>query len=289
MRALVIGASGLVGGALLRAAGADAVGTYHTRRRPGLRALDAADRDAVARLVEEVRADAILFPAGTPDVEWCEEHPAEARTQNLVPLRAALAATRDLPFVAFSSDYVFDGTAGPYGESDPPAPISVYGRIKRELEAVLLAANGTVVRPTGVFGREAEPPKNFVLRLIASLRRGETVSVPNDQVANPTYAEELARAVVRIAGAHERGIWHVAGPEQLARSDFARRIAKAFDLREDLIRAAPTAELGQKARRPLQGGLRCERYARRFGSAPCGPLDAALADLRRSLSAVAAR
>lgn len=290
MRALVIGASGLVGGALLRQLGPDAVGTFHTRARPGLRPLDASDQQAVAALVAEVTPEVIYFPAANPNVDWCERDPVAAEAANLSPLRATLAAAPGIRIVAYSSDYVFDGRAGPYRETDAVSPLSVYGRLKVELESLVLAAGGTVIRPTWVFGAEPEPAKNFVLRLIASLRRGEPARLPADQVATPTDADDLARASIRIAaisGEGGRGLWHVAGPDRLARDAFGRIVAEVFELDPGQITGVPTAELGQAAARPLDGGLRCERYRAHFGSAPARPVREALAALRAQLAVTA--
>lgn len=279
-RALVIGASGLVGGALLRRLGPSGTGTYRSRPQPGLRPLDASDRDAVARVIAELAPDAIFFPAANANVDWCEREPAEAERENLDPLRATLAAAGDVPVIAYSSDYVFNGAAGPYTETAAVAPLSVYGRIKVELERLVLAAGGTVIRTTGVFGWEAPPARNFVLRTAATLARGERARVANDQIANPTYADDLAAASIEVARDGGTGIWHIGGAELLARDAFARLVAEAFDADAALIDGVPTAALGQAARRPLRGGLRCVRYRERFGAAPVRPVRGALAALR---------
>lgn len=230
MTALVIGASGLVGAALLRRLGADAVGTYRTRPRPGLRALDASDRQGLEALVTEVRPEIVYFPAAEPNVELCEEHPERSYQGNVIPALGALEATvrGGARFVFFSTDYVFDGRAGPYAEDDAVAPLQVYGRHKREIEERVLEAGQMVVRTTTVFGQEPPPAKNFVLRLVARLGAGERVTVPQDQVATPTWADDLAECVAALGA--ERGVWHVAGPDVLARDAFARVVAEVFGL-----------------------------------------------------------
>ncbi len=265
MRALVIGASGLVGGALVRAFGADAMGTYRSRPVPGLRPLDARDRAALRRLIVEIGPALVLFPAAEADVDWCEAHPEEARAANVEPARSALDLTREAGarLVFFSSDYVFDGRSGPYDEAATTSPISVYGRHKREVEERVLDAGGTVVRTTSVFGAEPPPGKNFVLRLVARLRAGERVRVPADQVSTPTWSDDLAQGVLAVAAFG--GIWHVAGPELLARDAFARVVADVFGLDASLIDAVATAALGQPASRPLRGGLRTDKLRLRIG------------------------
>lgn len=98
----------------MRALGEDATGTYLTRARRGLVPLDARDAGAVRRVIDETRPDIVLVPAAEPNVDWCEAHPDEARSRNLGPVRAVLASAGDRRILSFSSDYVFDGAAGPY-------------------------------------------------------------------------------------------------------------------------------------------------------------------------------
>ena len=285
--AVVIGASGLVGGSLLRQLGTDAIGTYHQRARQGLMRLDARDRHEVAALLDRIKPEVIFFPAANPNVDWCEREPEEAAASNLEPLRIVIAAAPRTPIVAYSTDYVFDGHNGPYRENDHVSPLSVYGRLKVELEALVVAAGGLVIRTTGVFGWEPSPPRNFVLRLLGSLRQGTSIRLPSDQIANPTYVEDLAAVSIELAREGAQGIWHVAGPDQLSRDAFGRVVADAFGLSAALIEGLPTADLEQLAARPLRGGLVCERYRLRFGRDPVRPVRGALAELRAQLDLVA--
>jgi dTDP-4-dehydrorhamnose reductase len=264
--ALVIGASGLVGGAVLRAL-PGAVGTFRTRPLAGLRHLDAFDRPGLVALFNEVQPEVVYFPAAEPNVDWCEAEPEAAYRANVAPAVQALEATKSINarFVFFSSDYVFDGSAGPYDETAAAAPLSIYGRHKLEVERRVLDAGATVVRTTTVFGREQPPGKNFVLRVAARLRAGEPVTVPSDQYSTPTWAEDLARGAV--AAAQHAGIWHVAGPDLLARDRFAVLVAEVFGLDASLIRPVLTSELRQVARRPMRGGLRTEKLRQRTGIA----------------------
>lgn len=279
----MVGASGLVGSALMRRLGGSAVGTYRTRPRDGLRALDAGDPAAIAALLEEVRPTVLFFPAAEANVDWCEEHPDGSWERNVVPAICALAAAArsGTRFVFFSSDYVFDGESGPYGEDDPPAPIQVYGRHKLEIEAQVLGAGGTVVRTTTVYGEET-PSKNFVLRLIGRLRAGERVTVPSDQLSTPTWVDDLSAAAIAVAD--RGGVWHVAGPALLARDELARIAARVFGLDGSLIDAVPTSALRQVAARPLRGGLRTTKLASALGRDLLAP-DEALTLLRQRIGA----
>src|SRR5258708_38411435 len=121
MRALVIGASGQVGGGLLetlRARGHEALGTHAQHPADGLAPLDVTDHAAVERAVSAARPEWVLCPAGLTYVDYCEEYPAEAYAINR---DGALAAARSAArvgagFVFFSTEYVFDGERGPYAE-----------------------------------------------------------------------------------------------------------------------------------------------------------------------------
>lgn len=261
----MIGGSGLVGSALLRAIGPQATGTYRSRPVDGLRHLDAHDVASLRDLVDAVEPAVVFFPAAEPNVDWCELHPDEAREANVVPALAALDAARGhgASFVFFSTDYVFDGQDGPYEESADVHPLGVYGAHKREVEERVLEAGCTVVRTTTVFGTELPPGKNFVLRLVARLRAGEVATIPSDQLATPTWSDDLARASVAVA--HDPGVWHAAGPDLMSRIQFARLIARTFDCDELLIRPVSTDELRQPARRPLRAGLRTEKIAKAKG------------------------
>ena len=283
MRALIVGASGLVGGALLRVLGPTAVGTFRTRPGHGLIRLDASDESAFAEVLRRYRPEVIYLPAAEPNVDWCELHPEEARELNLGPIRSALRVAAGARLVGYSSDYVFDGSAGPYTEESDPRPLSVYGRVKRELEELLLGAGHTVIRTASVFGLEQVPPKNFVLRLASALRRGETVPVPRDQWSTPTFADDLGSASIRIATGLA-GIWHLAGVDLMPRHEFAYQIAEVFGLAKDLVRPVPTTDLAQVARRPSRAGLKCDRFVQAFG-APARPTIEALRIFRAQVEA----
>jgi dTDP-4-dehydrorhamnose reductase len=262
-RQLVIGASGQVGEYLLRSLGDGAVGTYFENPSPGLRRLDARDPDAVRALVREVGAEVVHLPASEPNVDLCEREPEATAAINVGVVEAAAAACRDTGarLVFFSTDYVFDGSAGPYGEEDEPRPLSEYGRQKLAGERIALGLPGSiVVRTAVVYGWERQR-KNFAVRLVEANRRGETWRVPDDQVGSPTYAPNLAEAVAALVEAGAEGIFHVAGAEAASRYAFALAVADAFALDRALIEPVATADLQQVAPRPLQAALRVDKTA----------------------------
>jgi dTDP-4-dehydrorhamnose reductase len=274
---LLIGADGLVGRHLSAALPAgDTVGTY--RRDPpsdGL-ALDITNTDALRAAVAGVRPRVIFLAAADAYVERCEREPATTRRVNVeAPQRLAeCIAGTDALLVVFSSEYVFDGTAGAYSENDGRGPINEYGRQKVALEDIALATgHGLVCRTSAVFGDDPKR-KNFVYQLVDRLRRGETFDVPSDQLATPTHAPSLARAVVSLAARGRTGVYHVAGPEVMRRDEFARLVAAAFRLDPSLLRPRLTRDLGLAAARPERAGLRTEKLRQDLGEALATPADA---------------
>jgi dTDP-4-dehydrorhamnose reductase len=293
MRALVMGASGQVGRALLaalEARGHTAVGTHHRTPVPGTHQLDLTDAPAVGRLVADVRPDWIFCAGALTHVDHCEDHVADAERLNRDSPRAlaAAAARAGAGVVLFSTDYVFDGSAGPYAEDDPPRPLSVYGRTKLEGEQAVSAtgARALIIRTTGVYGPDHQA-KNFVYQVIRRCRAGERTRVPADQISTPTYTEDLARAAVELAERDLTGLYHVAGPAALDRYAFALLAAEAFDLDRSLLSPVTTASLGQRAPRPLRGGLRVDRV-RSILTTPLRPAPAGLAAMRKAIAGAGA-
>jgi dTDP-4-dehydrorhamnose reductase len=292
MRALVIGASGQVGAALLRvlrARGHEAVGTWAHQELPGLVRLDVTDPVATERLVGDTRPDWVLCPAALSHVDYCEEHPDEAFAANLHgPLAAAKAAARvGAGFVYYSSDYVFDGYDGPYAEDARPHPLGVYGHSKWEGEQAVLGAltRAVVVRTSVVYGPERQE-KNSVYQLLRACRSGKGFRPAVDQRASPSYNPDVAAATVECCERELHGTWHLAGADVLDRMAYARLVCRVFDLDASCLTPTTTAELGQKAARPLNGGLRIGKAQAQLRTPLLG-VEAGLRAMRAALDAPA--
>jgi dTDP-4-dehydrorhamnose reductase len=196
------------------------------------------------------------------NVERCEDEPAVAAALNAEAPAALADAARAAGgrTIFLSTEYVFDGRDGPYGEDAPPSPVSVYGRSKLAGEAAVLRADPSnlAIRTTVVYSwRPGE--KNFLMQLVEQLGSGRRMRVPVDQVSSPTYAPDLGRAIAALAAGSAAGVLNVAGPDVLGRHAFAVRAAGILGLDPALLDAVPTDALGQKAARPLAAGLRTDR------------------------------
>lgn len=289
MRALVVGASGQLGGHLLgrlRADGHLAIGTYASHAVPGLVKVELEDRAALRAALLDVRPDVVIVSAGWTWVDGCEDDPERCQRLNCdVPLDLArLAAEQGALFVVYSTDYVFDGEAGPYREDAPVRPLSAYGRAKADMEAKVraLGDDHLILRTTTVFGPERQG-KNFVYQLVQRLRAGQPFRVPTDQVASPSYGPDVAAATLALIEQGARGTWHVAGPDPLDRAAFADRVCAAFGLDPAAIERLPTAALSQKAARPLSAALDTSKL--RAAGIEVRGVDAALAAMRAAIEA----
>jgi dTDP-4-dehydrorhamnose reductase len=253
--------------------------TAHRTVASGTVPLDLTDAESIARVIREARPRVIVVAAANAFVEGCERDPAATRAINVDAVRRIAEAAPDATLVVFSSEYVFDGSKGSYDEDAPVSPINEYGRQKVALEAIARERpRHLVCRVSGVYGWSAART-SFVARLVDRLRAEVRFRVPSDQLITPTPAPDLARAIVELVDRGEQGTFHVAGPEILARPEFARRAADSFGLDASLLDMVPTSELGLLAPRPLRAGLRTEKL-RSFLGHGLSPSVEALAAMR---------
>jgi dTDP-4-dehydrorhamnose reductase len=278
-KALILGASGQVGQALIReleGRGWAWEGSYHEHAEvdPRLFKLDLQDLEGVHREILARTPGCVFLPSGWTWVDGCEDDPERARRVNaLAPERAADAcAALGIPLVFYSTEYVFGENGGPYDENRSTGPLGVYGASKLEGEDRVMNSwpGALVLRTTVVYGPEPQE-KNFVYQLIRNLRAGKRMQAPVDQLSSPTYNRDLARASVELALKGLAGIWNAAGSGVIGRYDFALLAARTFGLDGSLIDPVRTADLKQKARRPLSAGLKIDKLSRPLGWTPRGP------------------
>jgi dTDP-4-dehydrorhamnose reductase len=194
----------------------------------------------------------VLHAAAWTDVDGAEAEPQEAAAVNVGGTQHA--AELGAPLVAFSTDYVFDGTKRtPYVESDPPNPQSAYGRTKLHAEAAA-GDDAWIVRTSWLFGPTS---RNFLLTMLALGAERDEVSVVGDQRGSPTFVGHLAAAVRELVEL-PRGVWHVAADGDCTWAEFAEAIFDEAGL-DCRVRRITTAELGRPAPRPAYSVLRSER------------------------------
>jgi len=256
VRALVVGAGGQLGRALV-----EAVPKGVTVAALDRTAVDLCNPEAVARAVNEIRPD-ILFNAAAYTAVDAAESDADAAfalNRDAVTTLARAATRAGARLVHVSTDFVFDGARStPYPPAATPAPLGVYGRSKAEGETVALAAPGAlVVRTAWVYAAQG---RNFALTMLRLMRERPELRVVADQIGTPTHAASLARALWGLAAAGADGIWHYTDAGVASWYDFAVAIAEeahALKLIPTLPRITPIASHNYPtpARRPAYGVL----------------------------------
>ena len=289
MRIAVTGANGLLGGeaiAQLERTPAHevlAMGRGPCRLAPGRHRwaeADLGDGRSTREALLAFRAQAVLHAGALTDVDACERDPALAWRVNVDGTAevAAACAALSARLVAVSTDYVFDGLAGPYAEDDLPNPRGAYARTKRcgEEAALLLAPDCAVARVAVVYGGNPRARATFASTCVERLSRGEPVKALSDQWVSTTLASAGAERCLELLLAQAyRGVLHLSDRDVVDRVTFARRLARRFGLREDLVVPVQLAELKLLAPRPRKGGLQVDRAAALLAAKPLA-LDAAL-------------
>jgi dTDP-4-dehydrorhamnose reductase len=250
MRVLVFGASGLLGKALMREWSGDAVTGF------GSRDADIRDAKRVQHVVEQARPEWIVLAAAYTDVDGCESNKDLAFAVNRDgAVNVAMAAREVGARLAFlSSDYVFDGKKStPYEVEDARNPQGVYGRTKAEAEVRLLELmpDCCIARTSWLFGIDGKCFPDTILKLAASR---PALDVVNDQRGCPTYAVDLARAIVQLCRKNAQGIVHVTDAGDCTWFEFAKEIVSSAGL-ATIVRPVGSLQMARPAPRPAYSVL----------------------------------
>jgi dTDP-4-dehydrorhamnose reductase len=272
MRVLVAGREGQLARAVTAAFGA----AGHDAIALGRPALDLADRASIASAMT-LAPDLVINAAAYTAVDRAEDEPALARAVNATGAGwlAEAAATRGAALIHVSTDYVFDGAKGaPYVETDAPNPLGVYGATKAEGERLVLGAHprAAVIRTAWVCSPDGG---NFVKTMLRLAQEREALRVVADQLGAPTFADDLAAAMLRMAprlmAGVGSGLLHLTGAPHTSWHGFAEAILdQAAQRGHPRPRLTPitTAEYPTRARRPADARLDCERIGAIHGIVP---------------------
>jgi dTDP-4-dehydrorhamnose reductase len=291
-KTLIVGASGQVGIQFVNLLGTEKVLATSRVARDGWLQLDLAELSAdekATAILDAYQLDTVYCVGGMTNVDGCEsESDLANRTNALGPeMLAAYARSRNLPFVYFSTEYLFDGSnnnAGPYPEDAIPHPLNIYGQSKLAGEHKVLSAHpdALVLRTTVVYGPDPRQ-KNYIYALMRNLSAGIAMQVPEDQISTPTYNRDLIRAALGLVEARASGIFHVCGPELMGRLDFARQVASTLGLDVTLLQGVSTQTLNQPASRPLAAGLATSKLTTSYPKLRMRSLAESLEDCREEL------
>jgi dTDP-4-dehydrorhamnose reductase len=222
MRIAITGTRGTLGTALEQQ-GRLGGHTILSLNRP---AHDIVDLEAITRGVAEAGPDVVIHPAAYTDVDGCEKNPELAYAINALGTRnvALACAAQGCPLVHISTNCVFDGAADrPYGEWDTRRPISVYGASKHASERYVehLLTRFYIVRISWLYGLTGD---HFVHKIIKAADSRGALGVVADEVSTPTYAEDLAAALLQLVTRPTYGWYHLVNGGGASRMEYAARI-----------------------------------------------------------------
>jgi dTDP-4-dehydrorhamnose reductase len=247
MKVLVPGASGQLAQEVIKLCGASNIEVA----APPEAELDITDFSRVSSIVSGVKPDIVINCAAFNDVDGAESRWQDAFLVNGIAVKNLALACKKTGsvLVHFSTDYVFDGESGkPYTIADFPSPISSYGQSKL-LGEELLREHGEryfLIRTSWVFGRGKH---SFPLKLLEWASKNRTLRVVDDQVASPTYAADLAEAVMKLAKTERYGMYHITNSGHVSRYGWAEFVLKKVGW-DGTLEPAKSEEFNTPAVRP---------------------------------------
>ncbi|MDP6526479.1 MAG: SDR family oxidoreductase [Kiritimatiellia bacterium] len=246
---LITGASGMLGGEILRRTNAsmNVVGACHRSPREGLLQLDFERPDHVKAAIQESGFTHIIHCAAIRDPDYCLKHPEETDMVNVRASRVIAEAAQAVKAVLcyISTDYVFDGNNPPYSESDAPCPINVYGKSKLAGEqASATVDNHLIVRIPALYRTDLGDSANVLTKFAGLFADGQTLHLDAETVRYYTRTEDVADAVLFLLEQKHRGVIHVSADEQTTKSAFARMAAVHLGYGPDRVVDAPSPSTG---------------------------------------------
>lgn len=236
--------------------------------------LDTSKRQDVRKIVDEFEPEVIVNTAAMTNVDLCETDREAAWRANVTSVENLVHAAKlaGAHVVHFSTDYIFDGKSGPYGELDRPNPVCYYGRTKLAGENVLTSSGvpHAIIRTMVLYGIGFGVKVNFALWLLRNFSEQRPMKVVDDQVGNPTLADDVAYGTLKIIELGRQGTFNIAGRDLMSRYQFAQVFAEVFGFNKKLLTAVPTSALSQAAHRPLKSGLITLKAETDLGLKPSG-------------------
>lgn len=295
MKYLITGSNGLLGQHLVallkkdpsgeKSLLATARGCNRLKDKTGYQyaSLDITDEGQVQAVVNEFAPDVIIHGAAMTQVDDCETKKGHCWDVNVRATEYLIRAaqTAGASFLLVSTDFIFNGDDGPYGEQALADPISYYGMSKLAAEMLLptSALRWAIARTVLVYGvAEDMSRSNIILWVKKSLEEGKRVKVVDDQWRTPTLVQDLAVGCKLIAERYlqagtvktvwPEGIFNISGKDLLTPYQMALQVADYFGLDRSLIEKADASTFTQTARRPRKTGFIIDKARRELGYNP---------------------
>ncbi len=235
--------------------------------------LDITDEQEVQETFDYVQPDIVINAAAMTNVDACEVDKEGCWKLNVGAVQYLVSACEkyNSHLIHVSTDFIFDGESGPYTEESEPKPISYYGESKLAAEEIVRSSSckWSIIRTVLVYGVVDNMSRsNIVLWAKGALESGKELTVVNDQYRTPTLAEDLAHGCILIAQNCAEGIYNISGDDYMCIIDLVKRVAKYYELDENLVKPISSSSLNQKAARPPKTHLLLDKAKRDLGYNP---------------------
>jgi dTDP-4-dehydrorhamnose reductase len=235
--------------------------------------LDVSNAEMVNAIMAEVKPDTVIHTAAMTQVDDCESQRELCKSLNVDAVQYLINACEHQGsfLVHLSTDFIFDGAAGPYNEQAQPNPLSYYGESKWEAERIIQQSTipWAIARTVLVYGVTANMSRsNIILWVKNSLEAGKTIQVVDDQWRTPTLAEDLAMGCWLIANQKAQGIFNISGKDFLTPYQMAIMTADYFGLDKSLIVKTDGSKFTQAAKRPPRTGFVIDKAVKTLGYTP---------------------
>jgi dTDP-4-dehydrorhamnose reductase len=235
--------------------------------------MDITNQASINAAMDGYQPDIVIHTAAMTNVDECEQKKEECWQMNVTAVEYLIkACERTGAFLLhLSTDFIFDGLAGPYTEEGQPNPVSYYGDSKLAAEQLLEAStiDWAIARTVLVYGIAHDMSRsNIILWVKKSLEEGKTINVVNDQWRTPTLAEDLAKGCYLIAKNRAQGIFNISGKDLLTPFEMAIQTADYFGLDKSLINETDGSMFTQLAKRPAKTGFILAKAEKELGYKP---------------------
>lgn len=232
--------------------------------------IDIQDYDSYGRLFREIKPDVVIHTASIGSPDYAEKNKEITRRINVTGTERIIALCKEYgsKFVYISSNGIYDGDHSPYAEDDEIRPINFYGMVKFEGEVVTLASDvvSAIVRPNIMYGwHHPFERSNIVTLAIDKLAKGERFMALDDVFVMPLFVDECARSIWKIVEEGRYETFNIAGRDRVSIFQLIRRVARIFDLDDDLVIPIGQDYFNELIPRPKDTSFRTDKMERNLG------------------------
>jgi len=265
IKTAVVGASGYIGRHLIkkyRSQYPDCVGTSFLSKNKNLTSFDIRNPNIDLLNLEKNGHKAVVITSAKSKISYCEKEFSKAHEVNVagtIQLIKNLSKT-SLKIIFLSSDYVFDGVQGIYGDEDEPNPNTLYGKHKKIIEDEIkkITDNFLVLRLSKIYGL-TKGDKTILDEAANLLKQGKSVLAADNQFFCPTLIDDLINTIIKIQAKDLKGYMNLCAPETWSRFEMIALLARSINKDVDLVKKIKLYDITEMKGRPLNTSMICER------------------------------